>query len=212
MTTGGHVQSPTCELASRTELADENVVAPNGQTGAKILATVPESLHTSLHWDFSSLVTGVEVEVPGSIGLSSVLDLSFSFPSEPRFYFEDWMVVYPDADNHGQVAYECLDMVTTTLDVNMVTEDGTISLNLTGLKVGLNPDDPETDYVAKPLIYQTVAMTTPVVNFLQPEALPASTDKTIVMEFDFDGVSVDGAIIVHAEGSSATYEHLVARW
>jgi hypothetical protein len=211
-TTGGQPQVPTCELASRTELADENEVAPNGQTGAKILATVPESLHTTLNWDFSTVSSGVEVEVPGSIGLSSVLDLTFSLPSEPRFYFEDWIVVEPSGDYHVDVEVICEDSVTTTLDVNMVTEDGTISLNLTGLTVRLGPDDPDFDYVAKPLLYQTVAMTTPEVNFLKPEALPASTDKTIAMEFDFDGVSVEGAIIVYAEGSSATYEHLVARW
>ena len=211
-TSGGDVQRPTCELLSKTELADENEVAPNGQTGAKILAAVPESLHTSLNWDFSSAVTGVEVEVPGSIGLSSVLDLSFSFPSEPRFFFEDWTVVYPSGDVNLDVEVTCDDVVTTTLDVSMVTEDGTISLNLTGLTPRLGPDHPEKDYVAKPLIFETVAMTTPEVNFLKPESLPASTDKTISMEFDFDGVSVDGAIIVYAEGSSPTYEHLVARW
>jgi len=48
------------------------------------------------------------------------------------------------------------------------------------------------------------------VNFLQPEALAASADKAIVMEFD--GPSSEGALIVYAEGSSATYKHLVARW
>jgi hypothetical protein len=202
---------PTCKVASRTELADENEVAPNGQTGAKILATVPEALHTSLHWDFSTL-SGIEVEVPAAIGLSSVLDLSFSLPSEPRFFFEDWTVVYPDGYVDVDVYHECVDLVTTTLDVNMVTEDGTISLNLTGLTVRLGPDDPDFDYVAKPFVTETVAMATPVVNFLKPEALAASTDKTIAMQFDFDGVSVNGAITVYAEGSAATYEHLVARW
>lgn len=211
-TAGSNDPLPKCELASRTELADGNEVAPNGQTGAKILAAVPESLHTSLHWDFSTLSSGIEVEVPGAIGLSAVLDLSFSFPSEPRFFFEDWTVVYPDGDVHLDVEVICDDYVTTAVDVNMETEDGTISLNLTGLTVRLGPDRPDWDYVAKPLLYGTVAMTTPEVNFVRPEALPASTDKTISMEFDFDGVTVDGAIIVYAEGSTATYEHLVARW
>jgi hypothetical protein len=158
------------------------------------------------------LVTGVEVEVPGSIGLSSVLDLSFSLPSEPRFFFEDWIVVEPSGDVHVDVEVICDDYVTTVLDVTMATEDGTISLNLTGLTVRLGPDRPDWDYVAKPFVSETVAMATPAVNFLKPEALAASTDKTIAMEFDFDGVSVDGAIIVYAEGSSTTYEHLVARW
>jgi hypothetical protein len=40
-TTAGPIgQKPTCELATRTELVDENEVAPNGQTGAKIRAAV----------------------------------------------------------------------------------------------------------------------------------------------------------------------------
>jgi hypothetical protein len=209
---GGHPQLPRCELASRTELADENEVAPNGQTGAKILAAVPDALHTSLHWDFSSSVTGVEVEVPGSSGLSSVLDLTFSFPPEHRFFFEDRIVVRPDGDYQVDIELVCDDYVTTVLDVNIMTEDGTISLNLTGLTVRLGPDRPDYDDVAKPLIYETVAMTTPVVNFLKPEALPANTDKAIAMEFDFDGVSVEGTIMVYAEGTAGTYEHLVARW
>ncbi|KIG15460.1 hypothetical protein DB30_05577 [Enhygromyxa salina] len=34
---------------SKTQLADEDEVPPNGQTGAQILAGVPESFHTSLH-------------------------------------------------------------------------------------------------------------------------------------------------------------------
>lgn len=176
-TTGSHVEQPTCELVSKTELADENEVAPNGQTGARILAAIPESLHTSLNWDFSTTSSGVEVEVPGSIGLSSVLDLSFSLPSEPQFFFEDWTVVYPNGEIDQDIEVTCDDNVTTTLDVT-----------------------------------ESVAMTTPEVNFVRPEAVPASTDKTISMEFDFDGMSVHGAIIVYAEGASATYEHLVARW
>lgn len=211
-TAGGHVEQPTCKLVSKTELADENEVAPNGQTGARILAAIPESLHTSLNWDFSTTSSGIEVEVPGSIGLSSVLDLSFSLPSEPQFFFEDWKVVYPDGEVDQDIEVTCDDNVTTILDVTMVTEDGTISLNLDGLTVRLGPDRPNYDYVAKPLVYESVAMTTPEVNFLRPEAVPASTDKTISMEFDFDGMSVHGAIIVYAEGASATYEHLVARW
>lgn len=210
-TSGGPPPEPTCELTSRTELTDENEVAPNGQTGAKILAAVPESLHTTLNWNFSEMYTGVEVEVPGSIGLSAVLDLSFIVPADPRFFFEDRTAVYPEGDG-ADVEVVCEDYVTTELDVNMVTEDGTISLNLTGLTVRLGPDDPSRDFVAKPLLYETAAMATPEVNFLKPEALPAGIDKTITMEFDFDGMSVDGTIIIYAEGSSATYEHAVAKW
>jgi hypothetical protein len=190
------------------ELADENEVAPNGQTGAQILAAVPEALHTSLHWDFST--SGMEVEVPGSIGLSTELDLSFSFPSKPQFFFEDRIAVDPSGDVDLDVEVICEDYVTTTLDVTVVTEDGTISLDLTGLTVRLGPNRPETDYVAKPSAYETVAMATPEVNFLKPEALAASTDKTISIVFD--GLSTEGALIVYAESSSATHEHLVARW
>jgi hypothetical protein len=208
-TTGGsNGDKPTCEIVSKIELADENEVAPNGQTGAQILAAVPESLHTSLHWDFST--SGIEVEVPGSIGLSTELDLSFSFPSEPRFFFEDRTVVDPSGPVDLDVEVICEDYVTTTLDVTVVTEDETILLDLTGLTVRLGPDRPETDYVAKPSVYETLAMVGPEVNFLKPEALTASTDKTISMVFD--GLSIEGALIVYAEGPTATHEHLVARW
>lgn len=211
-TAGGTGQTATCELVSRTELADENEVAPNGQSGARILAAVPEARHTTLHWDFSTRSSGVEVEVPGSIGLSTALDLTFSFPAEPRFFFEDWTTVYPSGDYQPDVELFCDDYVKTTLDVTMVTGDGTISLNLTGLTIALGSDRPEKGYVATPLVYEPVAMATPKVNFLKPESLPADTDKTIALGFDFDGQSIDGAIIVQAEGSSATYMHLVARW
>jgi hypothetical protein len=201
-------QKPTCVLASKIELADENEVAPNGQTGSKILAAVPESVQTSLHWDFAT--SGIEVEVPGSIGLSTGLDLSFSFPSEPKFFFEDRIVVDPSGDVVLDVEVICEDYVTTTLDVTVLTEDGTIALDLAGLTVRLGPDRPESDYVAKPSVYETAAMESLDVNFLQPESLAASRDKTLSMVFD--GPSIEGALIVYAESSSATYEHLVARW
>lgn len=64
--------------------------------------------------------------------------------------------------------------------------------------------------MAKPLVSEKAEMAALNVNFLQPEALAASADKAIVMEFD--GPSSEGALIVYAEGSSATYKHLVARW
>jgi hypothetical protein len=206
-TVGGD-QRPTCELASRMALADANEVAPNGRTGAQILAAVPESLHTSLHWDFST--SDIEVEVPGSMGLSAGLELSFSFPSEPEFFFEDRIVVDPPGEVDLDVAVICEDYVTTSLDVAVVTEDGTIALELTGLTVRLGPDRPESDFVAKPWVYETVAMESFEVSFLQPEALAAGGDKTISMVID--GQSTEGALIVYAEGASTTYEHLVARW
>jgi hypothetical protein len=208
----GHynVQEPTCELASKTELADENEVAPNGQTGAQILAAVPASHHTSLNWVFSTSKN--EVEVPGSIGLGTELDLTFSFPSQPQFFFEDRIVVEPPGEIQLDVAVICEDYVTTTVDVTVMTQDMTISLDLPGLTVRLGPDRPEPGYVdvAKPFLSATAAMATPEVNFLKPEALAASTDKHIAMEFD--GLSIEGALTVYAEGSSETHEHLVARW
>lgn len=208
-TTGGG-QKATCELASKIELADENELAPNGQTGSQILAAMPESLETSLHWDFSTSTSDIEVEVPGSIGLSTGLGLSFSFPSEPKFFFEDRIVVIPPGEAELDVEVICEDYVTTTVDVTLATEDGTIAVELTGLTVRLGPDRPETDYVAKPSVFETVAMESLKVNFLKPEALTAGRDKTISMAFD--GQSSEGALIVYAEGSSTTYEHLVARW
>lgn len=151
-----------------------------------------------------------EVEVPGSIGLSTGLDLSFSFPSEPQFFFEDRKTVYPSGEIVVDIAVICEDYVTTTVDVTLVTDDGTIALDLPGLTVRLGPDDPATDHVAKPWLYQTAEMESFEVSFLQPEALAASGDKTVSMVID--GQSIEGSLIVYAEGSSTSYEHLVARW
>lgn len=201
-------QKPTCELTAKIELADENEVAPNGQSGAQILAAVPESLHTSLHWDLST--SRIEVEVPGTTGLSTELNLSFSFAAQPEFFFEDRVAVDASGNIELDVEVICEDYVTTTLDLTMLTEDGTIALDLAGLTVRLGPDRPETDYIARPSVHETVAMENLTVNFLKPEALAASRDKTISMVFD--GSSIEGALIVYAEGSSANYEHLVARW
>lgn len=203
-------QLPTCELASRTKLADADVVAPNGQSGAQILAAVPASLHTALQWDLSSS-TGIEVEVPGSSGASTEIDLTFGFAPQPEFFFEDRIVVeHPgNGDIYYDIAVICDDYVTTSLDVSLVSADGTISLALTGVTVRLGPDDPPY-VVAKPFASQTSAIATPQVNFLKPEALAASANKNIAMEFD--GTAITGAITVYAQGTSETYEHLVARW
>jgi hypothetical protein len=201
---------PTCELASRTKLADADVVAPNGQSGAQLLAAVPASSHATLQWDLSSSM-GIEVEVPGSSGSGTELDLTFGFAAQPEFFFEDRIVV--EHDEHGGIDHDlaviCEDYVTTSLDVSLVSADGSISLALTNLEVRLGPEDPPYE-VAKPFASQTTAMATPQVNFLKPEALAASMNKNIALEFD--GTSSTGAITVYAEGASETYEHLVARW
>jgi hypothetical protein len=209
---GGQAQRPTCEVVSVSELADEHEVAPNGQTGAKLLAAVPASHHTSLAWELSTMSSGVEVEVPGTTGPSAVLDLSFSVPAEPRFWFEDRVVVEPDGDVTLDVEVICEDYVTTVVDVNIVTEDGTISLSLTGVTVRLGPDRPETDEVARPFVHETLAMPTPEVNFSKPVMLAASLDKVLALVFDHESGSVAGAITVYANTDSATYEQLVARW
>ena len=204
---GGN-QQISCELGSRVTLADQDEVAPNGQTGAQILAVVPESLHTSLHWDLST--ANVVVEVTGTTGLSSEVDFTFSFPSEPQFSFEDWVAVDPTGEVQQDVDITCEDVITTTVDVTVETEDGTVSLLLTGLSLVLGPDEPSTNFVAKPLMYQTVAMATPEVGFLEPEVLPADADKIISVVFD--GQSTQGSFIVRAEGSTGIYEHSVAQW
>ena len=73
----------TCEIASTTELADADAVAPNGRTGAEILAAIPESFQTTLNWDLST--SKVEVEVPGATGPSSTLNLTFTLPPIRNF-------------------------------------------------------------------------------------------------------------------------------
>ena len=205
--TGPVGQKATCELTSRTEIADADELMANGQSGALLLATVPDSLQTTLHWDLST--SGIEVEVPGSVGLSTPLDLSFTLPAEPQFFYEDWSVVYPPGDVLD-VEVICDDYVTTSVDVTLVTEDGTISTTLTGLTARLGSDDPQHGYVAKPLVYETVDMASPAVNFVSPEALPASPDK--IIGFLFDGQVTQGSITVFADGSSETYRQQVARW
>ena len=205
--TGPVGQKATCELTSRTEITDADELMANGQSGALLLAAVPDSLQTTLHWDLST--SGVEVEVPGSVGLSTPLDLSFTLPAAPQFFYEDWIVVYPPGDVLD-VEVICDDYVTTSVDAILVTEDGTISTTLTGLTARLGPDDPQRGYVAKPLVYETVDMASPAVNFVSPEALPANPDK--IIGFLFDGQVTQGSITIFADGSSETYRQQVARW
>lgn len=200
----GPLESP-CKLVSLTELADEHEVAPNQRSGSEILAAVPESLHTALHWDFST-TGGIEVEVPGTVGLSTGFDVSFTFPAEPKFYFEDVAVADPDS----LVYMECYGTVMTTVDVHMESDDGTILLDLTDVPIRLGPHRPEDDHVAKPMTHQDVVIATLEVNFLKPEALVANPEKRISILFD--GLSTRGSFVVYGEGSSRTYQHLVARW
>lgn len=204
---GGN-QQISCELGTSTMLASPDEVAPNGQSGAALLAAIPDSLQTSLHWDLST--ADIVVEVTGATGLSSEVSFGFSLPQEPQFSFEDWVAVDPSGEVQQDLDVTCEDVITTSVDVSVEAEDGTVSLQLMGLRVALGPDDPSTNFVAKPLMLQTLAMATPEVNFLQPEVLSADADKTISIVFD--GQSTQGSFIVRAQGSGGEYEHSVAQW
>lgn len=73
---------PACEVVSVVELTDADAVAPNGRTGSEILAAIPESFQTTLHWDLST--SKVEVEVEGAVGQSSAVNLTFTLPPAPK--------------------------------------------------------------------------------------------------------------------------------
>jgi hypothetical protein len=194
---------PACEVASMIELADADVVAPNGRTGSEILAAIPESFQTTLHWDLSN--SDVEVEVREASGQSSTLNLTFTLPPVPKFYFEDRA---PTSDEG--VAVICDDYVKTTLDVKAETADGALSLNLAAVEVKLGTDDPSTGYWAKPFVLATRPLMSPVVEFVTPVAQPADSEKHVAISFDDPGVT--GAITVYATSSSKTYRIVVARW
>lgn len=196
---------PVCELASTVELADANAVAPNGRTGAEILAAIPESFQTTLHWSFSN--NKVEVEVPGTSGQSSTLNLTFTLPPDPVFHFEEW-VVAPTFD--GNVAITCDDYVKTTLDVTAETQDGVLLLNLAAVEVKLGRDDPSIEHWAKPFVIATRPLTSPVVEFVEPVAQPADLEKEVAISFD--DPEVKGDITVYATSSNEKYWIVVARW
>jgi hypothetical protein len=198
---------PTCELMSTIELADPDEVAPNGKTGAQILAAIPPSLHSTLIWDLSSSYS--TVEIPAVMSPDTDVDLTFTVPAQPRFYFEDREAVFPPGDIHYDVAVICGDSVWTTIDMTMVTADGTIDLALTDVTVRLVgfPDDDEPTH---PYVWAKTPIPTLDVAFVQPEALPTNADKTIIIELD--GQLNEGALIVEAEGSSKIYQRTIARW
>ena len=208
---GDHGEKPTCELRSVTDLADENELAPNGQTGAEIVSAVPASVQTTLLWDFASATSGTEVEVPKATGVTVALELTFTWPAQPRFAFEDWELVEPSGDSIVDVDVVCEDYVTTVLDVELATADGAIAVSLTGVTVRLGPDRAELDELARPYSSETVAMPSLRVDFVEPVSEPASSDKTLDLVFGEDG-SVEGAIVVYAQTGTETYEHAVARW
>ena len=195
----------TCELASTVELMDADVVAPNGRTGSEILAAIPESFQTTLHWDLSN--SKVEVEVHDAVGQSSALNLTFTLPAAPKFYFED-RVVARTTDN--DVAVVCDDYVKTTLDIKAETQDGALSFDLPAVEVKLGPDDPSIGYWAKPFVLATRPLTSPAVDFVAPVAQPADSEKEVAISFD--GPAVTGDITVFATTSKETYRIVVARW
>ncbi|MFO7564614.1 MAG: hypothetical protein R6X02_18360 [Enhygromyxa sp.] len=196
---------PGCELASMVELADADEVAPNGRTGSEILAAIPESFQTTLHWDLSN--STVEVKVQDAFGQSSTLNLTFTLPPDPKFYFEDRVAAPTPNQDVGVI---CDDYVKTTLDVTAETQDGALSLELPAVEVKLGPHDPSTGYWAKPFVLATRPLESPVVEFVSPVAQPADSEKHVAISFDDPGVT--GAITVYATRSSKTYRIVAARW
>jgi hypothetical protein len=185
------------------ELADADTVAPNGRTGSEILAAIPKSFQTTLHWDLST--SYVEVKVQDAFGQSSTLNLTFKLPPAPTFYFEEW-VVAPTSD--GEVI--CDDYVKTTLDVTAETQDGALSLDLPAVEVRLGSDDPSVGYWAKPYVATTRSLMSPVVEFVAPVARVADSEKDVAISFD--DPEVTGAITVYATSSTENYQIVVARW
>lgn len=194
---------PHCEVKSTVELADADVVAPNGRTGSEILAAIPESFQTTLHWNLSN--STVEVEVLDAAGQSSALNLTFTLPQAPRFYFVDRVSI---ADEN--LAVTCDDYVKTTLNITAKTQDGALSFVLPAVEVRLGPDDPSMGYWAKPFVISTQPLMSPVVGFVAPVAQPADTEKDVDISFDDPGVT--GAITVYATSSTDTHRIVVARW
>ncbi len=194
-----------CEIASTIELTDADAVAPNGRTGSEILAAIPESFQTTLHWNLSN--SKVQVEVQEAVGQSSTLNLTFTLPPVPVFYFEDRVVV-PTLDEG--VAVKCDDYVKTALDVKAETQDGALSFDLPAVEVKLGPDDPGMGYWARPFVLTTQPLMSPVVEFVAPVAQPADSEKHVAISFDDPGIT--GAITVYATSSKETYRIVVARW
>jgi hypothetical protein len=194
-----------CEIASTVELADGDVIAPNGRTGAEILAAIPESFQTTLHWNLSN--SSVEVEVRDAVGQSSTLNLTFTLPAAPKFHFEEW-VETPTSDEGREVI--CDDYVKTTLGVKAETADGALSFDLPAVEVRLGTDDPSTGYWAKPFILHTRPLMSPVVQFVTPVAQPADSEKEIAISFDTP--EVKGDITVYATTSTKRHRIVVARW
>lgn len=187
------------------ELADADVVAPNGRSGSEILAAIPESFQTTLHWDLSD--STVEVKVNGAFGQSSTLNLTFTLPPNPKFYFEEWVVV-PTSDEGTEVI--CDDYVKTTLAVKAETQDGALSIDLPDVEVRLGTDDPSTGYWAKPFVLATRPLMSPMVEFVAPVAQPADSEKEVAISFENPGVK--GDITVYATSSSERHWIVVARW
>ncbi|PRQ04292.1 hypothetical protein ENSA5_09410 [Enhygromyxa salina] len=200
---GSEDPGPACELLSTVELAGADALAPNGRTGSEILAAIPESFQTTLHWDLSTSL--VEVEVQEASGQSSTLNLAFTLPPAPTFHFEEWA---PAPGFNGDVI--CDDYVKTTLDVTAETQDGALSLNLPAVEVRLAADDPSTGYWAKPYVAVTRPLMSPEVEFITPIARVADSEKEFALSFD--GAEVPGAITVYATNSTETHRIVVARW
>ncbi len=198
----------TCELIEAITLTDADEIAPNGKTGAEILAVIPEQLQTTLHWDLSN--GDVMVEVAGAAGQSSALELSFSLPADPTFVFEDWLAVDPDGEPVPEGEVECEDYVRTTLDLSAQTMDGALAIDLTEVGVRLGSDHPEFGVLAAPFVLETIPLSSPDITFTSPVSRPADDEKTLTVIFEDQGVS--GAVTAYATASDQTHQIVVARW
>ena len=194
---------PPCEIVSTVVLADADTVAPNGRTGSEILAAIPESFQTTLQWSLSN--SSVEVEVRDTVGQSSTLNLTFTLPEAPTFYFED-----RESTADENTDRTCDDYVKTTLDVTADTQDGALSIALPAVEVKLGPDDPSTGYLAKAFVLTTQPLASPEVEFVTPVAQPADSEKDVAISFDAPRVT--GAITAYATSSAKTHRIVVARW
>ncbi|NVB43269.1 hypothetical protein G6O69_35925 [Pseudenhygromyxa sp. WMMC2535] len=197
-----------CELVDTLALVDADEVAPNGKAGAEILAAVPDSFLTTLHWDLSN--SRVEVEVEGTVGQSSSLELGFTLAADPVFVFEDWAAMNSQGEVVSEGEVVCEDYVRTSLDLTAHTMDGALSIALPSVDVRLGPDYPEFGILAEPFILKTAQLASPEVAFVSPVVQPADNDKTVALIFEGEGVS--GTITAYATVGDDVHQIVVSRW
>lgn len=201
---GPEIPPAECELISTTPLADANEVAPNGRSGAEIIAVIPEDFETNLHWDFVNESGEVEVEVVGATNPSTGLSLAFDVPAAPTFRFEDYE---PTEETRRFHDVTCDDRVVTTIGLSMTTGDGAIDVSIPAVEVRLSDAD---SGFPDPMVFGRTAMATPLVNFVTPVAQPADVDKRLSMVFDVAGVT--GNLAAFTTAGESEYAIWVAEW